>query len=268
MEVCIHNVACNYFFSDEDSADGNPLIAGDEDLSSPEEEVLPQSSRQGTQSIMKDDSGDSEEEAPSILTPIKAPPVQPSKPKAAPKPLKSALDVDLTESEEEEEEEEEDDSTAMASMIKQTGKISTDWSQLGAESKKKKKQQPPTDIFEPPPVTTSGKSKKSGLMLQFESLSPKTTTKKESKESPATTKKQSSEESPGQAKKEKKKKSKRSKRSKEEEEGDLLGGGGSTVKGGSGNGKVSVPAANDPFGPIASLDAWLNSDSADVVGWF
>lgn len=238
--------------SDEDSVAANPVVAADEDLSSPSEtEVTAAASRNGPVRSVKLKKqpvevslSESDEEPPSVLVPSKAPLPQAScpKPKSSPKPLKSAIDIELTESEEEE-------SAPHIMGDEDIDGKSTDFLKNG---KKKGR----ADIFEPP--VTETKKKQAGLMLQFDtsSSSQRVITPSKGVDSPG---KDLSKNSPTQTRRDKKKKSKRSKRSKDEESSTVQGKDKET-----GNGKVVVTAA-DPFGAIASLDAWLNSSSNDVV---
>ena len=109
-------------------------------------------------------------------------------------------------------------------------------------------------------------SKSSGLMLEFNLPSP---TPPQSKKTvpPNEEKKESPKGTPDVGEKRRdsksKKKSKRSRHDKDEAETTKTksigqqGGGGDGV-----TGQVTV-ASDDPFGPIAALDAWLNSDSTE-----
>lgn len=244
MYVCMYISLC----SDEDSAAVNPLIAADEDLSSPEEsEVTTVTSRTSQFTVKKQpiklSLSESDEELPSMLCPVQSPLPRVSipKPKFSPKPLKSALDIELTESEEE-------GSVPVVMGDEDMEGISTN---IPRSRKKKGKE----DIFEPP--VTETKKKQAGLMLQFD------TPLKPQKALAASTEvpKESSQDSVPQTRREKKKKkSKKSRHSKEEESTAMRGEGQDTR-----NGKTVVSAA-DPFSAIASLDAWLNSSSNDVVG--
>ena len=242
------------------------MIAGDEDLSTPETTPLP-SSKNFTKKFTLDDDdsddsdSDEEQEDSSIIIPIKA---HQSKP--TPKPLKSALDVELTESSEDEEahvvmadsdfDGEEKNPPPSSSSAASALPIKT-------QTQKSKRSNPSLNIFEPmPPAGDKTKKKKStGLMLQFDSLSssPQAAPKKTKSVT------LDPEESPDGGRKErKKKKSKKKKSSKDE--GEIVAIGNGTAKDqGSSNGGAVETTADDPFGAIASLDAWLNSDSGDVV---
>ena len=262
--------------SEEDSDTGNPLIAADEDLSSPDEPVAaatptpPTKHTTLSKPLHSPLASSSEEDAPGpvILTPIQAPPPQPpqakkKQAKAASKPLKSALDVELTESEEEDEEEE--DSV--------DGRTSKKPAHITSRSQLNGKTSNLDDIFEPSPLSERKKVEKSGgLMLQFGSSVASPAAKPPpapSKEAAAAAAATPTAESPDQRRREKrKKKSKRSKHSSSKEENGEAGGGGITpvspavTSGGGGGGGGG---AGDPYGVIASLDAWLNSDSTGLV---
>ena len=249
-----------YPLSDEDSDVGNPMIAADEDLSSPDElDYAPQSATKVTRTVDQSESDEEEEEeeeaTPAILTPIKAPaPIRrPTKPKASPKPLKSALDVELTESEEEEEEGSEE---GFPATTKKRGHLSASKPQSNGKGEKLE------DIFEPPRITGKKKDENKGLMLQF-AVSAKPPPPASSKGSKVSKDVDTpTEESPDQKRKEKKKK--KSKRRKEEDGGGQGAGGeggGENETAAGRNGRTgSLTGSSNPYSAIASLDAWLNSD--------
>lgn len=264
----MHFLSLSLTFSDEDSDTGNPLIAADEDLSTPEEiEPTPPIPRFGgsKKNAAMDFSSESEEESPAILKPIQAPVARkPSpKPKAPTKPLKSALDIELTESEEEEEEEQVEHSSTNMSK-KPAGKQQSNGKAFKALE----------DIFEPSPIQERKKEPK-GLMLQFSSTEPSASTSKSSKASkeealPAAKVSTPTEESPEQRKREKRK-SKKSKKKHHEEDG--VKGSTKSSAGAASASTSTIPTSGDagggldgdPYGAIASLDAWLNSDSNAMV---
>ena len=235
------------------------MIAADEDLSSPEEDFIKPTTtttttkpatkaKQPTITKKPSESQEEEEEAPAILSPIKAPPPHKAPPKVTPtpKPLKSALDIELTESEEETDGDGDND--------EQDGGTKTSAKKTLSNGKN-------MDIFEPSPLT-SKKSANTGLMLQFTAPSKPAG----SKVSPAGNsrpkdKPGSPQESPDVRRREKKKKKSSSSRKRKSSKDDVgvAGGGGA---GDSGN-AVSVPG--NPYDAIASLDAWLNSDTTELV---
>ena len=241
------------------------MIAGDEDLSSPDEApppvvVVPPTKIKNTPPIIRANKqisfSDSEDEeatdvAPAILTPIKLPtPVlQPTKKSS--KPLKSAKDIELTDSEEE-------DTDRPQIMADE------DCDSVDKKEKKIRSKNPPDNIFEPSPVVPS-KKKQSGLMLQFDpaitsargsaALSAASASSKEVQNSP---KDSPSTDSKCSERKKKKSKKSSSRHSKKEE----------AKKGQEPTASLESAShvTDDPFSAIASLDAWLNSTSGDVVG--
>ena len=229
------------------------MIAADEDLSSPEEfETTPlKPLKQEEEEILV-----IAELKESILTPIKVPSPQtvPTKSKQTPKPLKSALDVELTESEEEND-----------PLI--TGDDENDSIPVKTQSKVTREQ-----LFEPLPKNGGVvKRKKEGLMLQFSTAITAPPPQISSKSNKAVSSLDSQQESSDQRKREKRKKSKKTKQVREDskdtppttrKERSQSAGGQS-----SGNENVTM-SSNDPYGAIASLDAWLNSDSTNVVRTF
>ena len=186
---------------------------------------------------------ESDEEPPSILYPVKAPlsPASLPKSKPSPKPLKSALDIELTESEEE--------GRGSAPLVMLDEDIDGRRTIMPNNGKKKGM----ADAFEPPVPET--RRKQTGLMLQFD-----TCVKPQQVVAASWEVSKESQDSTSQTRREKKKKSKKSKHTKNEESSVLH----REVKE-TGNGKAVVSAA-DPFSAISSLDAWLNSSSNDVVG--
>ena len=236
------------------------MIAADEDLSSLEEPPTPsppppKSNPTKTTIAHPSDSEEEEEElgaAPAILMPTKAPPQrEPPKPKVAPKPLKSALDIELTESEKEEEEGEESGAVMGDEDVDVTSR----------KPRSEKRSQNLEDIFEQP-RSAKKKPESGGLMLQFAAPSPPRKAKATSLlDTP-------NEESPDlqRRKEKKKKKSRKSKSSKEDgtaAESPAVAA--SETATGTRNGRTgSLSTADDPYGPLASLDAWLNSDTALV----
>ena len=234
--------------SDDDDVDGgHPQVAIDEDLSSPEEEAPPIKS---TPLVP--------EEAPPIkttpLVPETTPPV-----KKQPKPLKSANEIVLTESEEESDEPAvlEDEDVDLEELTKKeppSEKKTQRFDNVPLESlfeipqKKatKKKSKKSTEVIETVAVEPVAKppKKSSGLLLEF---SPTPTPV--SKPNPPAA------ESPVVKPERRDSKRKKSKKKKEKEvvksEGVSEGG--------------AKETSGDPFGAIASLDAWLNSDSTGKV---
>lgn len=218
------------FCSDDDIHTDKPQIAMDEDLSTPEEE---------------------EEEAPPTSTISKpSPALQTSRP---PVILKSAKDVELTESEEEDDtpnvlaDKDVEESAPAAPLITKKTKDVLSGELFEVESSAEKKKKP---------------AKSSGLMLQF-NLPP---SPPQPKKTASGKERRSPKDSPGQSEtrrdsKGKKKKLKKSRHTKEEE-ADIA-----KLDGGSGRDVTQVPpvAASDPFGAISALDAWLNSESADPM---
>ncbi|XP_064394924.1 rab-like protein 6 [Halichondria panicea] len=217
--------------SDDDVDGGNPQVAIDDDLSSPEEEAPP----------------------------IKSAPLVPEVMKQQ-KPLVSAKEIVLTESEEESEEESdeprvvEDEDVNLDQLTKpptQYKKVFNNNVPLDElfnvpqkKEKKKKKMKPAEDPIEIQPVEPTvkpAKKKSGGLMLEF-SPTP-SQAPPPAAESPAIGERRDSK---------KKKKSKKRRESKETEAVLSVGGG----KGSTG----------DPFTAISSLDAWLNSDSTGKDG--
>ena len=222
--------------SDDDVHSGKPQIAMDEDLSTPEEEE--------------------EEEAPPLAPPTStaskpSPALQTGRPSAI---LKSAKDIELTESEEE------DDTPNV--IADEDIEKSTPAAPL---TTKKTKDVLSGELFEVEPSADKKKkpAKSSGLMLQFNlppsPPQPKKTASEKERRSPKDTPDQSETRRDSNGKK--KKKSKKSRHTKEEEAEVAK------LDGGSGQGVAQVPpvVANDPFGAISALDAWLNSDSADPM---
>lgn len=229
-----------FISSDDDTHVNKPQIAMDEDLSSPEVDE------------------EEEEEAPP-----KAPPIKPSPQlKHPPVVLKSAKDIELTESEEEDDtpeimaDEDVDEESAPPAAVHR--------------SSSNKPQQKTKDVlsgeilFDVSPSVEKKKkkpaAKSSGLMLEFNlPHTPPQPTKKEvsKKDSPMGTPELS--ETKRESSKGKKKKSKKSRHGKDDED---------EIKSGSGvGGAAQAPpvASDDPFGPIAALDAWLNSDATDPM---
>ena len=201
-----------------------------------------------------DDLSSPEEEAP----PIKSAPLVPEVMKQQ-KPLVSAKEIVLTESEEESEEESdeprvvEDEDINLDQLTKpptQYKKVFNNNVPLDElfnvpqkKEKKKKKMKPAEDPIEIQPVEPTvkpAKKKSGGLMLEF-SPTP-SQAPPPAAESPAIGERRDSK---------KKKKSKKRRESKETEAVVSVGGG----KGSTG----------DPFTAISSLDAWLNSDSTGKV---
>ncbi len=199
-------------------------MAIDEDLSSPEEEAPPIKSARLVPEVMKQ-----------------------------PKPLVSAKEIVLTESEEESDEPRvmEDEDVNMDQFTEPptqdkkvfNNNVSLDeLFKVPQKKEKKKKMKPAEDPIEAQPVEPSVKpaKKSGGLMLQFSPIpSP---VPPPAAESPAIGERRDSK---------KKKKSKNRKESKETEAVVAVSGG----KGSSG----------DQFTAISSLDAWLNSDSTGKV---
>lgn len=209
--------------SDEDEAD-NPLVAMAEDLSSPEEEEEPQKSHSAT--------------AVSKSAP------RPSRPPAT---LKSAKDVELTESEEEEDSAEEDDAPVPEQRPRETKKGPDPFETFLAK---------PSPSITPSSAPKSSKKKSTGLLLAFPEPSitvggSKELQEKEKGTTPAV-------ESPdllGEEKRERKKK--KSKKSKQKSVEDIDTG----ISGPA----VTQPApSEDPFGLTSSLNAWLNADVSNL----
>ena len=252
--------------SDEESSGGNPLIAADEDLSSPEEvETTPPAPKHSTKKPIAPESEEESEEdfpTPEILQPTQAPLVPKptkapmtskpsSKPKAVVKPLKSALDIELTESEEQESAEDEGPSVSSKKPQSNGGHLKN-----------------LEDIFEPSPLLDRKKESK-GLMLQFSSTPPTKPAAKTSKsDSLLLTTADPAEESPDQRRRDKKKKkSKKKRHDSDETSKSTMAAASSSVPIAtttSGGGDVGGGPA-DPYGAIASLDAWLNSDTTTIV---
>lgn len=233
------------------------MIAADEDLSSPDEPDYPHPSAWKQKSTTVEES-ESDEETPTILTPMKLREPQKHKPipKASPKPLKSALDIELTDSGEEE------DSAVVAEDEDYPSTKSRSVKLVQFNGKNQKLE----DIFEPPRSTDRKKSENKGLMLQFAanpSPAASPAVAKVSKEADTP-----SEESPDQKRRrDKKKKSKRSKSVKEEDgaaAGSSVGGQGGGEEA-SRNGRTGSLSGTNPYGVIASLDAWLNSDDTGTL---
>ncbi len=240
------------------------MIAGDEDLSSLDEAppVAPPTETKNTPTIVRTNKqisfsdSESEEDQPvaAILTPVQAPlPAKPSavKSKPSPKQLKSVKDIQLTESEEEDD----DRPQIMADE-------DFDFSDKKGNDNLRNRD----DIFEPSPSTL--KKKQTGLMLQFDpsitspppavTVPSGKTQSKQTKNGLETSKDSPSSDSRKDKKKRKSKKSKHRHKDEDEEEEK------ESVK--KTEEPASVSASNDPFAAIASLDAWLNSTSDDVVG--
>ena len=168
-------------------------------------------------------------------------------PKQPAKPLKAAKDIVLTESESEEEEEEEvgepahnhsDDAPPAPIAVKPKAEVSLD------------------ELFAVPPVKQAATHKKQakssgGLMLEFAT----TSTPEKAKDSSSAAKKGSSSET---KKSKKDKHHKKSRKEKKTAEVAVESGGKVEVK--------AAPSSEDPFGAIAALDAWLNSDATSAVG--
>ena len=236
FDVCIFISV--WVCSDDDSNTGKPQIAMDEDLSTPEEE--------------EEEVEEAPPTAPSISTISKPSPApQTNRPSVV---LKSAKDIELTESEEEDDtpniiadEDIEEGSAPAAPLTAKKTKDVLSGELFEVEPSAEKKKKPP---------------KSSGLMLQFNlpptPPQPKKTASEKDKGSPKDTPDQSETRRDSKGKKKKSKKSRHTK----EEEAEVT-----KLDGGSGHGVAQVPtiAANDPFGPISALDAWLNSDSADPM---
>ena len=119
------------------------------------------------------------------------------------------------------------------------------------------------------PATVEKKKKESGLMLEFNLPSPTPPQPKKTEE-----KRESPKGTPDVGEKRRdsktKKKSKKSRHGKDEAETTTktksTGGGGGGGDGVTTTTTSQVPvASDDPFGPIAALDAWLNSDSTEPV---
>lgn len=223
------------------------MIARDEDLSSPDEpELTTTAPRKSAGKPTTVHSSESEGEAPAILTPVRAYVPQKSPPKkSASRPLRSALDIELTESEEEEDNPVEDEDIDGSSKKKSTV----------AKSQSNGRGTKFDDIFEPSP-SAERKKPNTGLMLQFSTTSaPKPPVASKDTSLPAKGSTPTEESSDRRKKEKQKKKSKKSRQSKEEEDSPSKKGGGDQVVTGNGN----------PYGVIASLDAWLNSDSNALV---
>ena len=253
--------------SDEDSTAVNPLIAADEDLSSPDEAVVvAPPTRNGTtltatrgkkqpKQISFSDSEEEEEEEeeeedqqPVILTPIKVPtPKLSKKSKQSPKSLKSAKDIELTESEEED-----------------TPHVMADEDIDFSNKREKDRRKGQETIFEPPPVIAP-KKKQAGLMLQFDPsiTSARGAASKPSK--PAKDSQESPKDSPTLETKRGEKKKKKSKRSSKHAKEEDVKETAKKVKETATVSSTDPQSSGDPYGAIASLDAWLNSTSNDLV---
>lgn len=250
------------------------MIAADEDLSSPDEEdfITPTKTTKTTQAkqnptitrkpseFQEEEAEAEEEEVPAILSPIKATPPHKPPPKATPtpKPLKSALDIELTESEAETDDGGDND--------EQDGGQKTSAKKTQSNGKNRKLD----DIFEPSPPSPlpSKKSANTGLMLQFTAPSKpagsKVSTVGDSRADDHD-KPRSPEESPDLRRRKKRKKSSSSSKKRKSSQDDMGVAGG----GGAGDSDKAVSAAvsspGNPYDAIASLDAWLNSDTAELV---
>ena len=185
--------------------------------------------------------------SPMVLSPIKAtfPQISHIKPKRpSPKPLKSAMEIELTESEDE-----------GGPLV--MGDEDIDGVTMNTDTTTDKKRR--NDVFEPPMPETK-KKQQAGLMLQFTSpLTPQKTHTISNEDGEAS--KEPSKDLPKREKK-KKRKPKKIKPPKEEEESAAA----MPAEGQETRNRKSVVSAEDPFCAIASLDAWLNSSSNDVVG--
>ena len=205
----------------------------DEDLSSPEEE-----------------------EAPPPAPPTSAatkPSPQVSRP---PVTLKSAKDVELTESESEED----------APEVMADEDLEEEHRPAVSVGSWKTKDVLSGELFDVDPTVEKKKkksSKSSGLMLEFNLPPPSQTEAKASaaeesrKESPLGTPEMTEKRKDAKSKKKKSKKSRHDKEEAETTQGSGQSGGGSA--------QAPPISSDDPFGPIAALDAWLNSDSTDFV---
>ncbi len=218
-------------YSDDDVDGGNPQVTLDDDLSSPEEE------------------------APPIITAGVTPLVAEVKKQL--KPLVSASQIVLTESEEESDEPAvmEDEDIDMDELTKPTPVTKTFNKDVSLdklfevpqkkEAKSKKSALKGYTIEETKPVepTTKPAKKSDGLLLEFMSSPPPTT--------PATPPLVKSPVINERRDSKRKKKSKKRRESKEAE----------AVVTESGEKRAS----NDPFAAVSSLDAWLNSESTGKV---
>ena len=220
-----------------------------------------------------------EEVAPPIIT--KATPTH-SPIKKQPKPLKSAKDIVLTESEEESEgssvpEDEEDIVEHQVSSRHEDPKPEPEkktiifsgtaldemFGNVPKEAAKAKKKVSPVDTPEATHterVETMKPAKKSGgLLLEFSSPPPI----KPNQEPMQPLATDSPNLGSGRKDSKRKKKSKSRKESKDTTEEVAAGGG---KKGGTEPPSNVQVSANDPFGAISSLDAWLNSEATGKVG--
>ena len=201
----------------------------DEDLSSPEV--------------------DEEEEALPTAPPTSKTPPQAKRP---PVLLKSAKEIELTESEEEDEPLEimaDEDVEEEERKPKPAAPLAS----------KKTKDVLSGELFDVVPSVEKKKkaAKSSGLMLEFD-LPPATKKTTKEKESPMDTPDASEKRRDSKSKK---KRSKKSRHTREEDEPTKVDG-----QSGSGGGAVTQAppiSSDDPFGPISALDAWLNADSTD-----
>ena len=169
--------------------------------------------------------------------------------------LKSAKDIELTESEEEEEStEEEDDGPVPERRAKETKRGPDPFAIFLVQSSPSSSPSSVPEEKQP----AKKKEKSTGLMLAFPEPSIKVAPPKEPQGKNRET--VLAMESPnllGEEKRERKKK--KSKKSKQREVEDIDTGSSGPV--------VTRPAASDdPFGLTSSLDAWLNAGQSDAVG--
>ena len=210
------------------SSETHPVVARDEDLSSLDEEeaATPPSppkpiSQEPSPVVVRQNDSSSQEPSPVVRRdkPIKR--------------LKSAKEVELTESEEEEEEEEH---TVPRSTVRDKQRdIELFWGKTGAEGAKDEDEAKP-----------KAKAKSGGLLLEWAVPEQSATKPIKKKESP----KGSPDVSEGR-KERRRKSSKKGSSSKRKKE----------AAAGASNGTTG---ANDPFG-VSALDAWLNSE---VIGQY
>ncbi len=203
---------------------------------------------------LDDDLSSPEEEAPPIIT---APVTVPLKAevKKQPKPLVSANDIVLTESDEESDEPTviEDEDIDMDELTKQSTSVTKNFGKdvsidklfeipqkKTAKSKKKALDNHTIEETEPSESILKPAKKSGGLLLEFMSSLPPA--KPPVTESPVTSERRDS------------KRTKKSKKRRESKEAEAVV-----------SENTKKEASSDPFAAVSSLDAWLNSDSTVKV---
>ena len=212
--LCFCLLCCN---SDDDDG-SHPMVAGDEDLSSAEEE-------------------DSIPSKPVSSEPSPAMAVKRDKPVRTPVQLKSAKDIELTESEEE-------DQTVPHSKQKD---LDLFWGQVGDSVRKGSSSDGSGSKDTVEKSKLKVKAKSGGLLLNWNVPGPTTTTN--SSDNKSSKKKKNESPDIREDRKEGRKKRSSSRKKKTEK--------GTTT---TTNGSTTNDTTNDPFTAISSLDAWLNSE--------